>query len=192
MDLGIGPYVSAIDVKKAFVQKLKQLDENDLDFENKLESLQTDYLNRQTTSIQNKRNGVQSEHDVFSNTFLENFFSPRTSSLKEYDYPIHSFRRLNNAIDDMMQHSRSMFDKQPTLYNTHGDGSYYKYNSSFTTFNDKGEREEKTLSRVEKVRGNQRYVSQVSRTQQGNKIIEERINQDGTVTKTEKLLNSLQ
>ena len=191
MDLGIGPYASAIDVKKAFVQKLKQLDENDPDFENKLETLQTDYLNRQKTSTQTERNGVQSEHDVFSNTFLENFFSPHTSLLEDYS-PFHSFRRINNAIDSMMQRSRSMFDKQPTLFNTHNDGSYYKYNSSFTTFNDKGEREEKTLSRVEKVRGNQRYVSQVSRTQQGNKIIEERINPDGTVTKTEKLLNSLQ
>lgn len=177
--LGVGPSASHDELKRAYLQRLKEVNENDPNFENKLDRLSHAYkylLRRLNSGGRGNRLEVKPVtlkslfNDPFGSSFLDNFFKTSITPMN-----LHSFDSFDKSFEDLESSNTPL--------------SYYKYNTNFTSYDNNGLKQSKSVSRIEKIRDNNRYISQVTRTQDGNKIIEEKLNPDGTITRTEKTLN---
>ena len=184
--LGVGPSASHDELKRAYLQRLKEVNENDPNFENKLDRLSRayKYLVRRLDSGErgNKVEEVKpiTLKSLFENSFENSFGNSFLDSFFKVPSPFKStgFDSFNKSFDDLETSESSEIPL-----------SYYKYNTNFTSYDNNGLKQSKSVSRIEKIRDNNRYVSQVTRTQDGNKIVEEKLNPDGTITRTEKTFN---
>ena len=177
MSYDILPKATQHDIKRTFVSKIKNLDPSDPEFSVKFDEIYNNYQQINSISERDnagKKNLVRYTFDSGIDDFFNNFYNNR----------LMSFSKLHDKINNTI--------KQTKFDNLHDDdnmNSYYKYVSSFTTFDDKGQRQAKSISRVEKTKNNKKTVSQITKIQNGDVYIEEHLNPDGTTKKIEKKLS---
>jgi DnaJ-class molecular chaperone len=194
--LGVNSTASKDELKKAYLQRLKELNENDSNFDNKLDRLSQayKYLTRKL-DLEVKPITLNSlfNKNLFRTPFMRNNFDTfNTSNTSNTFNTLNTSNTFNtsNTLNTFNTSNTSNIPNASNTFNTSNTPlSYFKYNTNFTSYDNNGVKQSKSASRIEKIIDNNRYVSQVTRTQDGNKIIEEKLNPDGTVTRTEKTLN---
>lgn len=149
--------------KRDYVAKLKELDLDDPNFDEKFNHINNSYSSK--THLEHR----VPYNDLFGDPFRE-------------------LTQIHNTINNMMNRFKNKFD----INNENEQGkerSYYKYVSSMTTYDNNGVRKAKSISRSEKYDGKTKKVTQVSRYQDGDKYVEEYLQPDGSVKKIEKTVN---
>jgi len=200
------------DRKRDYVNKLRELDPNDPEFDIKFNHLEQAY--KSTNSLKsNHRDRVRYSnpfHEIVNNFMFrspfDDFYNPLSRMHDRINNMMYStFDRHNmfleddefdeGKLDDLVisdappvNTEREELNNQQQL-NNHQDNTYYKYVSSMTTYDNNGVRKAKSISRTEKYNGKDRKVTQVSRFQDGNKYVEEFLNPDGTVKRIEKTVD---
>jgi hypothetical protein len=180
------------DLDRHFVRKMKELDTQDADFSSKFDDIYNDYHTKRSV---NARDNAGEKYSLQKYTLTNLFDSPFDFIFKS---PLLSFSRLHDQINNFMTETRSdtKFDNTTLTKKPENLGekekSYYKYVSSFTTFDNTGKRQAKSISRVEKSDGTNRRITQITKTQDGNKYIEEHLNPNGTTKRIEKTLTDKQ
>jgi hypothetical protein len=191
MSENVLPNATQPDINRTFVSKIKDLDPSDSEFSSRFEDIYKDY--ETSRSISRRANaGIKHELEKYKfesafESVFDNFFIN----------PLMSFSNLHDRINNMITQSTTQignfdsntFTTKTDKPKTVDKESYYKYVSSFTTFNDKGERHSKSISRVEKNNGKHKKISQITKIQDGDKYIEEHLNPDGTTKRIEKTLS---
>jgi len=181
--------------KRDYVAKLKQLDLDDPNFEEKFNQINRSYLPKTHSEHHNfKLNRSDPFSHFFGNPFRElSHIHDRINKMM--------YNNFKNFYDDNLFIKDGEFDEnkldkldvnteQNTEQNNNGR-SYYKYVSSMTTYDNDGNRKSKSISRSEKYDGKNKKVTQVSRYQDGNKYVEEYLQPDGTIKKIEKTVNNM-
>lgn len=160
------------DINRTFVSKVKKLDPSDPDFSEKFENVYKDYEQNRSISIRANA-GIKQDLTKYK------FESPFGSGIEDFcSNPLIFFSNLHDRINNITTQFPKLTDKE----------SYYKHVSSFTTFNDKGEKHAKSISRIEKNNGKHKKISQVTKIQDGDKYIEEHLNPDGTTRRIQKII----
>lgn len=95
-------------------------------------------------------------------------------------------------LDNLNVNTQTNTQNTETQHNTKPQNkhSYYKYVSSMTTYDNNGIRKAKSISRTEKYDGKNKHVKQISKFQDGDKYVEERLNPDGTTSRIEKKIDN--
>lgn len=186
-----------------YVAKLKELDLDDPNFEEKFNQINKSYSSK-THSYSSKTH--LEHHDILRHridpfySFFGNPFRELTQMHDTINNMMNKFKNQNIFIKDG-EFDEDKLDKLNlnTEINTDNitdnntdkkqERSYYKYVSSMTTYDNNGIRKAKSISRSEKYDGKNKKVTQVSRYQDGDKYVEEYLQPDGSIKKIEKTVN---
>jgi len=168
--------------KKDYVAKLKELELDDPNFEEKFNKINRSYFSK-----------THQEHDILRlnmNDTFSQFFRNPFKELTRVSDKINKIMYNDNLFIKNGEFDENKLDSVGV--NTEQDRkgrSYYKYASSMTSYGNDGIRKSKSISRSETYDGKNKKVTQISRYQDGNKYVEEYLRPDGTIKKIEKRLN---
>ena len=192
------------DSRREYVRKLKELDLNDPEFENKFNNINKTYNSNSEVSTTRSDHRAYAQHHLVDDFMLSPF-----RSLSRMHNNLYKMMNINNFFNDFNdfinddEFNEAKLDKLDI--NTYDDASvsensvkkdkdkpqsYYKYVSSMTTYDNNGVRKAKSIARTEKYDGKEKKVKQVSKFQDGDKYVEEYLNPDGTTRRIEKKIDS--
>lgn len=157
------------------------------------------------SQIESKVNNALTRHKILNRHNVHEIvprMTPRVFPFfAGYNDPFYSFeKRIGKVFTDFDKHFNKMDEvdfaslerELPTDTPSHtNDRAYCKYSSSFTSFDNNGQKKSKTISGVEKVVNGKRYVSKRKRTIDGNNMVEEQFYPDGRKVVTSKSLDKL-
>jgi hypothetical protein len=200
-------------LKRDYVAKIKELDLDDPNFENKFNQINRSYLSnthyehrnkikpyysifgnhfRELSNIHDRINKMMYSNfnDFYNNDFDNNLFD-NNLFIKDGEFDTNKLDELNiNTEQDINTEHNTNTEQNTNTDHNKQNKSYYKYVSSMTTYDLDGNRKSKSISRSEKYDGKNKKITQISKIQDGNKYIEEYLQPDGTIKRVEKTINN--